>query len=154
MSLQCQLSRAGSAVLIVLIVMSAVSICCFNIWRTITLEVDLTLKSVERELKYKMVEGVLNYSNALCMQRYKSLKILKNEGISSLDLTICKWVVADKAYEGRINLQINDAHHIKIKAFLFDNQDCVGRGKYQLQYKKNKKTKQNFFMIDRWKVHA
>lgn len=71
-------TRGGSAILIVVLVMGALSLFTLTVWRNTIFLYDIVLKKQEYERNFRATEAALNMGIALCKKYPKKFFILKN----------------------------------------------------------------------------
>jgi hypothetical protein len=83
--------KSGSAILIVVLVMSVLSICCITFWQKSLLFYDISIKRLEYEQKYRAAACALEYATWLCSKNFdKFIKLesyyVSGTGLAGLDL--------------------------------------------------------------------
>jgi len=147
--------RSGSAVLIVVLVLSVIMLSCINLWRHTALNMDMVLKRQEREQKYRITEGVLHYGIGLCKNQFK--KIGKRGKKKKIELQVGTWrLKSHPPYVGKLIITPDD-NTIHLKAFLMDKKSSVFAMSCSLKRKtaaKESVSKSDVFVIHNWKVYA
>ena len=149
-------TKSGSAILIVVLVMSAVMIVCLNMWRATALTTDLACKRQEREQRFRIAEGVLNYGIALCKERFESLKILAKAGEKTIELDVGKWEVKGQPpYNGRLEVLLK-GKTVQLTASIIAEATCAFAVGCNLEQKTIGKGKNavNYFQVSNWKLRA
>jgi len=145
--------RSGSAVLIVVLVLSMIMLSCFNLWRHTALNMDMVLKRQEREQKYRITEGVLYYGISLCKDQFKTIGKRKKK----IELPVGTWrLKSHPPYVGKLIITPHDKT-IHLKAFLIEKKSSVFAMSCSLERKtaaKGSVSKKDVFVIHNWKVHA
>ena len=143
--------RPGSAVLIVVLVLSVIMLSTFNLWRQTALNMDMVLKRQTWEQKHRIVEGVLHYGIAFCKNNFKTL------GKKKIELHVSTWQLkGHPTYVGNLLITPQDTT-ISLHASLITKQRSVFVMSCSLERKKVAKGSMNekkIFVIHDWKVHA
>lgn len=143
--------RPGSAVLIVVLVLSVIMLSTFNLWRQTALTMDMVLKRQTWEQKYRVVEGVLHYGVAFCKNHFETI------GKKKIELSVGTWQLkGHPPYVGNLLITPQDAI-ISLRASLVTNKRAVFVMSCSLERKKVAKgsiNKKKIFVIHDWKVHA
>ena len=79
-------TKNGSAILIVVLIMSVLSFCCLTFWQNSSLFNDISLKRVEYEQKYRLAECGLEYAVAVCSNNFDALVDGENVGGESQEV--------------------------------------------------------------------
>ena len=146
--------KKGSAILTVLLIMSAVIFCGFNLYKSTILTVDLVLLRQEREQKKRAAEGVLNYGISLCSKRFDSLCLQSKKGINNWSFQVGHWKInEEKIYKGYLKIYLkNKIAHI-FASLLENNNSIFGlECKIERRTKKNKAGQVEFFVVHDWKI--
>jgi len=149
-------TKSGSAILMVVLVMSAVIVVCLNMWRATALTTDLVFKRQEREQKFRIAEGVLHYGIALCKERFESLKKLAKAGQELVELDVGRWTVAGhSSYQGKLEVLLK-GDTVQLNASIIAESACAFGIGCQLQQKTAGSGKDSvaYFVISNWKLHA
>ena len=143
--------RPGSAVLIVVLVLSVIMLSTFNLWRQTALTMDMILKRQTWEQKHRIVEGVLHYGIAFCKNHFETIDKKK------IELHVGTWQLkGHPLYVGNLLITPHDAT-ISLRASLITNKRSVFVMSCSLERRKVVKegmNKKKFFVIHDWKVHA
>jgi len=145
--------QPGSAILTVILMMSAIIFCGFNLWKSTVLTTDLVLLRQAREQKMRATEGVLNYGIALCTKHFTSL--LEHEK-KNWSLNAGRWLVSNETtYVGQLTIQTKgEAIHLLASLLLDDacifGMECVVAQKTE----KTKEGERQHFVVRNWQARA
>lgn len=149
-------NRPGSAVLVVVLVMSAAVLWCLNALKSFSLTMEMALKRQEREQKYRMTEGVLQYGLWLCKNRFATLEQLEKKGETTFVLDVGTWKLEGlPAYKGRLDVVVH-GQMVDLKASLLERDACAFGMECQLEVittKEQKKEKKQF-IVRNWKTYV
>ena len=148
--------KPGSAILIVILIMSAVVLASFNLWKGTALTMDLVLKRQEQAQKAKIIEGVLNYGISLCMERFDSLLKQAKKEKKGFELSVGTWnIQGHLPYKGQLYLEVAGST-VRMSASLSTQQACSAGASCVLEraIKGKGDKKKHSFIIRDWKVHA
>lgn len=145
-------TRTGSAVLIVILVLSAVALWCLTMMKTVSLNTEMALKRQEREQRYRMAHGVMHYGLWLCKQRFAVLQERASEH-PAYDFDVGTWKLENAlAYTGKLHLGVHD-NVIDLQARLYDTkQQPVFSITCELvcQHEGEKGQEQTVFIVRHW----
>ncbi len=145
--------QPGSAILTVVVVMSAVVFICLNILKCSGLNTKLILKRQNREQIYRLTEGVLNYGVALCKQRFATLQQKALKGENPIALEVGTWKLEGHSpYKGKLIITPYK-RSVKLEAMMCHQHKCIFQLSCDLECKRNKQKKPTFF-VSRWKEDA
>lgn len=149
-------NRPGSAVLVVVLVMSAAVLWCLNTLKSFSLSMEMALKRQEREQKYRMAEGVLQYGIWLCKNRFTTLERLAKQGTTTFVLDVGTWKLEElPAYRGRLDVAVK-GEVVDMKVVLLEGDACVFGMECQLERirVKQQKKEKKLFIVRNWKTHV
>jgi len=148
----------GSALLMVVLVTSAIVICTTIVWQGSAFLSDLVLKRQEYEQKYRCAEGVLNYGIAFCKCNYDVIKKAAAKGEKSFTLTFDTFKISPhQTYAGKMCVEMQDKS-IQLKAVLLDNAKEVfsigcSVSPYQLLKSSPEKKHDTKFLVQNFTIH-
>jgi len=115
------MKKKGSALLLVILITSAIVICSTIVWQGTAFLSDLVLKRQEYEQKYRFTEGVLNYGIAFCKCNYDAIQKAVTKGEKTFTITLeADKISPHQIYMGKIYVEVQDKS-IELKAVLVDN---------------------------------
>jgi len=148
-------TQKGSAILIVILVMSAVTIICINIWRATVLTADFSYKRQAREQKFQIAQGVLNYGIALCKDRFKILEQHTTKG-EAIELDVGSWKIDDHiSYKGKL-VVVPKGNSVHLQASIIEGSSCGFSLGCQLHQKTvgSGKDAVHYFQISNWDCYT
>lgn len=145
--------QSGSALLIIILVLSAVAAWCLAMLKSVSLNMDMALKRQEHEQIYRITEGVMRYGMWLCKTRFAQLTAHAAEQ-PEYDFDIGSWKLEGGAsYSGRLQCTVN-GEMVDLVARVYDaKKNNVGTIKCQLVRQVDDKVekKQEVFVVRQWK---
>lgn len=144
--------RQGSAILIVVLIMSALLLSCLNLFKSTTLTVDLVLKRQEREQKSRATQGVLNYGVDLCSKRFSLFEGQARDGKTSWTFSVGTWDIRGLGkYDGQLCVTWKEGV-LLLNATLLEKKSCAfGIG---CELERKKKGDGFIFCVKNWKEYA
>jgi len=113
----------GSAILIVILFMSVLSIFCISLWQSSSLFHDISLQRLAYEQKYRAAQGGLNYAIAFCRKNFDDiLKACKERG-QTYQIELEPWKIAKHiVYKNEVEIESVESveNALQIKSTLFD----------------------------------
>jgi len=149
-------TKSGSAILTVILVMSAIIFCGFNLWKSTVLTTELVLMRQEREQNLRATEGVLNYGINLCINRFSSLLAQAETGGRNWSLDVGQWQINDEvSYLGHLEITL-EGEVVQLFASLFSGDCCTFGMECKVERKTEKTDSKSirFFEIRDWQVHS
>ncbi len=117
-------TQPGSAILIIVLVLTAVAAWCLTTIKSASLSMEMALKRQEREQLYRMTEGVMRYGLWLCTQRFTTLSDRAAAGVTSIDLDVGTWKLEGApTYTGKLYCALDEIKKdraVGLTAFLHD----------------------------------
>lgn len=99
----------GSAILIVVLVMSVLLLCCIGFWHSSALLQNISIKVLEYEQKYSATQGALNCAISFCAENFDQLIEEGEKNHEIFDIGIDKWLISKSVeYSCRIYIQPNN----------------------------------------------
>jgi len=146
-------SRPGSAILIVVLVMSALLFFCFNLFQSTVLTVDVVLKRQEREQKARIAQGILNYGITLCTSRFEQFEKKAKNKKESWDFSVGTWKLEDfGGYGGHLNVAWKD-DALHLTATLLEEADACAFGTgcvVERKMKQDEEKEKQYFVVRDW----
>jgi len=114
-----QHTRNGSALVIVMLLMTVIMVCIANTWHTTFYATDIARKRQCCEQRLRATEGLINYAVALCKDNWQELVTQKaQEGT----LSTVQWPCGDgQLYAGTVTIKLNNKSEALLKAQLIDH---------------------------------
>jgi len=146
-----QCARPGSAILIVLLVMSAIIFCGFNLFKSTILTTELVLLRQEREQHMRVAEGVLNYGINLCTNRFASfVRQAKAEKTEKWDFAVGRWKLRDAiVLNGNLQIILKGETAKLSTSICFEGAFVFGM-ECDVERKKDKKKNKYFYVVRNW----
>lgn len=113
--------QQGSAVLIVVLVLSALTVWCLNTLQTISFSTQAACVRQEREQLYCIAQGVMRYGVWLCSQRFATIAERAAAGTTSFDCPVGTWKIVERGpvLTGKIHGEFNNKT-VALRAMVFD----------------------------------
>jgi len=119
----------GSAILLVMLFMTFLSLCSITFWYSSSLLHDVSLKRLEYEQKYRAAQGGLNYAIDFCSKHFDELVDLCKKENKTFELETSPWNISENISgknSGNIayncNISISSSHnYLHIRSLLFDS---------------------------------
>jgi len=149
-------TKSGSAILLVLLVMSAIIFCGFNLFQSTILTTELVLLRQEREQLMRVTEGVLNYGISFCTNQFDFLAAQAKNKTKNWVFEVGRWKLnGETVFIGHLSVALED-QTVKLIASLFSEKACIFRMECDIERKtKKEKTKEiRFFEVQNWKTRA
>jgi len=95
--------QSGSALLLVMVVTTALMVCVTNVWYTASLASDAALERQHAEQHLQATQGLLTYAVALCADNARVLCDPKRQSRDTTTFSLPQWPCGDgQAYTGHI----------------------------------------------------
>lgn len=140
----------GSALFMVLILMSVAMVCMTNLWRSTTYAQDLALKRQEVVLQQYLLESALVYAAYFVEENFDELQRQRKEGVAEIILVCDEWHRDKvKVYGVRMKLTVH-SEQVDVAAVLQQKGGASKQGKCIVTHVKNEKDKKNRFVVEKW----
>ena len=115
----------GSALLVIVLLISFISLVCINIWRITAVAFDIALQKQKYEITYQGLKGVFNWAQHVCKNNFDAIFIKTNN--KDLKYTIGEPTSNSNTYKVYISNQSPDALQIKVVQKEFPNRylECI-----------------------------
>jgi hypothetical protein len=144
--------QTGSAVVIVILVLSAVAVWCLVMLKSIDLHTEMALKRQEYEQGSQLAEGVMRYGIWLCKTRFTTL-IGRDTGKVEYDFDVGSWKLeGEKIYTGTLHCSAqNESVNLRVQVYNV-RKICIHTITCQLvrQHEKNDGVEQEIFVVRHW----
>ena len=118
---------------------------------------EMALKRQDREQKYRMTEGVLQYGLWLCKNRFAAVQRLAEKEETPFVLDVGTWKLeGSPAYYGRLDITVK-GEVVDLKASLIEENACAFGMECQLERiteEEEKKKEKKLFVVRNWKTHV